>query len=206
MSQEDLWIIAEEKRFEYWPEAKLPVDILNIVEIKLKLDVIPVHGLYSDLDTDAWLQRDLKTIVVDNDSYEKTKFENRLRFSLAHELGHYFLHAKLYPTLTFDTVEEWKDFMENIPDAEYSNFEYQANEFAGRFLVPREPLQLDIEKALASLSDNHLMHLLEKNPDAVLSGMAPRLCRPFGVSEEVIQRRLQRERLWPCDPLSVPRL
>jgi hypothetical protein len=36
-----------------------------------------------------------------------------------------------------------------------------------------------------------------KDPDAVLSRISPTLCKPFGVSTEVIETRVKREGLWP---------
>ena len=152
--KEDIWKVAEQIRMEYWLEGTLPINVERIVEIKLKLDIIPTPGIYSVLDTDAWLQRNLQGIVVDQDSYLNPKFANRLRFSLAHELGHYFLHSSIYSGLQFNGLEEWKDFVENLPDAEYRGFEWQANEFAGRFLVPRDALVLGLEKAIQEIRKN----------------------------------------------------
>ena len=196
--KEDIWKVAEQIRMEYWLEGTLPINVERIVEIKLKLDIIPTPGIYSVLDTDAWLQRNLQGIVVDQDSYLNPKFANRLRFSLAHELGHYFLHSSIYSGLQFNGLEEWKDFVENLPDAEYRGFEWQANEFAGRFLVPRDALVLGLEKAIQDIKANNLISLLEREPDLVLSRISPTICRLFGVSEQVIERRLEREGLWPC--------
>ncbi len=38
---------------------------------------------------------------------------------------------------------------------------------------------------------------LENDPDAVLSRISPKLCRPFGVSTSVIETRAKREGFWP---------
>ena len=87
--------------------------------------------------------------------------------------------------------------MLNIPDSEYAFFEYQANEFAGRTLVPPEKLISELEKCLQTLREVGLHKLIESDPDAVLSRISPTLCKPFGVSDQVIERRVQREALWP---------
>ena len=41
---------------------------------------------------EALLVGDLKTIAVDRDVFMDPRAENRLRFSVAHELGHLILH------------------------------------------------------------------------------------------------------------------
>jgi Zn-dependent peptidase ImmA (M78 family) len=88
-------------------------------------------------------------------------------------------------------------FVLDVSDAEYGHFEYQANEFAGRFLVPRDDLATEVENSLKILEQSGLLHLVSQNPDAVLSRISPTLCKPFGVSAQVIEIRVQRENLWP---------
>ncbi|MBU4121754.1 MAG: ImmA/IrrE family metallo-endopeptidase [Proteobacteria bacterium] len=81
----------------------------------------------------------------------------------------------------------------------YRNFEYQANEFAGRLLVPREDLNHEVENTLDVLKRNNLMEFLKVDPYAVLSRISPQLAKPFGVSTDVIETRVKREDLWPPD-------
>ena len=193
----DLWDIADEARKKYWPESILPVNTEEIVEFRLKLDIEPVKYLLSTIDIDAYLKKNLSGIVVDYDCYMNDKFANRMRFSFAHELGHFFLHKDLYTKFWIDSPEDWKDFILNVPENEYRSFEWQANEFAGRLLVPRAELEAEMEKVSSILMENNLISFLEKDPDAVLSRISPVLCKPFGVSTEVIEKRVKREGLWP---------
>lgn len=39
--------------------------------------------------------------------------------------------------------------------------------------------------------------LLQKDPDQMLDAASPTLCKPFGVSEAVIKRKVVKENLWP---------
>jgi Zn-dependent peptidase ImmA (M78 family) len=149
---------------------------------------------------DAYLKTDLSGIVVDQDCYMQDRFANRLRFSLAHELGHYFLHRDIYKSLSLDTPEEWKEFILNVAEDEYENFEWQANEFAGRFLVPYDHLKLKVRESLEIIRQLDLIKYLQQDPDAVLSRVSPFLRKPFGVSEQVIAIRVRRENLWPPEP------
>jgi Zn-dependent peptidase ImmA (M78 family) len=194
-----LWNIADEARNKYWPEATLPIDAEGIVEFRLRLDIEPIKNLLSAIDIDAYLKRDRSGIVVDYDCYMNDKFANRMRFSFAHELGHFFLHKELYLKFGINSSEDWKDFILNVPENEYRSFEWQANEFAGRLLVPYQELAAEMEKVGETLEENNLVPFLKVDPDAVLSRISPRLCKPFGVSTEVIEKRVKRERLWPPD-------
>ena len=86
-----------------------------------------------------------------------------------------------------------------MPENEYRSFEWQANEFAGRLLVPYPELEAEVKKVSKILKKKNLISFLEVDPDAVLSGISPTLCKPFGVSTDVIEKRVKRERLWPPD-------
>jgi hypothetical protein len=198
IEKEALWQQVEEIRAQYWPEGAVPVDTEAIVEFSLKLDIEPIHDLQSQLDMDAYLKVDRSGIVVDYDCYMNTKFANRMRFSFAHELGHYFLHSDIYAQLDIKTPEDWKEFTSNLPESEYANFEWQANEFAGRLLVPYDTLKSEVVKLYEIIEkESDLKDYLNRDQDAVLSRVAPSLRRKFGVSEAVIETRVRREGLWP---------
>lgn len=196
IDQNQLRELADQKRQKYWPEGILPVDTTKIIELRLRLEVEPMFDLLSTLDVDAYLKTDLSGIVVDHECYMNDKFLNRLRFSMAHELAHYFLHREIYSSLSLSSPEDWKEFIQNVPETEYEAFEYQANEFAGRFLVPYEKLKSAIMDSIEMLKRSGIEYLLSDS-DMVLSRISPFLRRIFGVSEQVIEIRVRREKLWP---------
>jgi Zn-dependent peptidase ImmA (M78 family) len=197
IDKSELWFFADDIRKTYWPEGTLPINIEKIVEFRLNLLIKPKRGLFSSIDMDAYLEMDLTAIVVDYDFYMNEKYANRLRFSFAHELGHFFLHKEVFSSFDLIDPVAWKNFILNVPENEYSNFEWQANEFAGRLLVPHLDLVSSIEQAAATIKENNLTDYLENDPDAVLSRVSPTICKPFGVSADVIKRRAEREGLWP---------
>jgi hypothetical protein len=199
IAKRDIRLIADQTREEFWPQGSLPVDVETIIAFKLRLEIDPVHFLSAETDMEAYLKGDLSGIVVDHDRYMLDKFRNRMRFSFAHELGHFFLHREIYERFKFSTAEEWKEFVINIPEREYSNFESQANEFAGRFLVPHNRLVTEIERVCDTIKEKKLVDYLKVYPEAVLSRVSPSLCKPFGVSTEVIMLRVYLEELWPPD-------
>lgn len=197
LDKKEIWRIADEKRKTYWPRGTVPIEVEEIIELGLGLSVEPKKGLLQEADIDAFLKADLSGFIVDYDIYEKDKFENRRRFSYAHELGHFFLHGYMYNKMKFDTLESWKRFILTSSKKEYEAFEFQANEFAGRFLVPREELIIEIDKALALMKKEGLSSLLNKSAYIVQPYLAASMQRKFGVSQDVIEKRLEREKLWP---------
>jgi Zn-dependent peptidase ImmA (M78 family) len=63
-------------------------------------------GLHTLIETDGFITSDLKEIYVDESVY--TKWPNRYRFTLAHEVGHAILHRDLFRQRRFRSVREWK--------------------------------------------------------------------------------------------------
>lgn len=195
-SKERLCTEADNVRARYWRSGDVPVDIEAIIEFDLELDIVPIAGLRSDNDMDAFLASDWRTIYVDDELLMDRRYRNRLRFSFAHEMGHYFLHGDVFRAIPRASVEEWIGFMRDMPEKEYSFIEYHANEFAGRFLVPFEPLKQSFESAISEAEAAGVPRdrLYEESH---LSYLANPLARYFDVSGDVIERRLIKEGLWP---------
>ncbi len=124
MEKEDIRKKGDGVRATHWGDKIPPVDTEYIVEFNLRLDIEPVKGLFAEFEIDASLKFDLTGIVVDFDRYMNDKFKNRLRFSFAHELGHYFLHRNLLKNLSYNSFSEWKEFILNLPVKEYKSFEW----------------------------------------------------------------------------------
>ena len=111
--------------------------------------VVDVEALVNDLGgkltvlTDDHLEFEAQ-ISKDGDSFQivlqEGVMQQRQRFSIAHELGHLFLH------MGFSTSHEKTTLWNQTPDGEGSamarcgsgELEYEANEFAGALLMPRQ--------------------------------------------------------------------
>ncbi len=197
LKPDEIWDSAEDIRTKYCPAGKLPIDVERIVEFDLGLEIEPMHDLLRETDMDAYLRSDLTGMIVDYDRYMEARFANRMRFSFAHELGHFYLHKSLYASISFHSTEEWQEILQSLPESEYKDFEYHANEFAGRLLVPRNELFFELEISLKIIKQNNLLDYLKVDPESVLSRISPQLARPFGVSTDVIETRVKREKLWP---------
>jgi len=196
IEQQEIWRRADDFRSRVWPSNEIPNGVMEIVEFELDLEVRPISRLKEDNDIDALLLGNWKTIVVDQAQYMDERYANRLRFSLAHELGHYVLHQAAFQQMARGSVQEWIEFMRDISEKEYSFLEYHAYEFAGRFLVPPEALHREFDAAIL-LAEQNGMSRNQLQGDAHLQYLAKPVSRKFAVSSGVIERRLTKEKLWP---------
>jgi len=179
---------ADEFRAEFWPSGDYPVDVLAIAEFGLGLDIRIVDNLKSQQDVDALLGLDFKTIAVDRDQYMDSRFHSRMRYSVAHELGHYVLHRKVAEMFPKEE-KALREFYSQIPEQEYSFLEYHAYEFAGALLVPGSELSHRLELCMKQYGVQDLSNELSRVK--VTSSLASY----FAVSTDVIEKRLIREKL-----------
>jgi hypothetical protein len=147
-TRSEIWQKADEFRKENWGE-EIPVKILELIEFNLQMELRPISSMKKNCDTEAALL-DLNTIAVDSDSFLNPSFQNRLHFSVAHELGHTVLHLEIIKTTKFDAIQEWLDFYGEIVESEYDMLELQANEFARRLLISKGPIYAAISEWAAS--------------------------------------------------------
>jgi len=194
--KESIWQEADKLRAAHPAGRELPVKVLDLAEFDLHLDLVPVNGLREQLDIDALLMGDLKSILVDKRAFMSPRLEYRLRFSVAHEIGHLVLHRDIYAGLQHVTASEWFEYISTIPDVEYGWVEWQAYEFAGRLLVPLDPLRESFQHAVQTAQAAGYTDWLAADETA-LDYIATRIAPKFGVSTEVISKRLRVEKLWP---------
>jgi hypothetical protein len=132
LRKEEIWERADKLRNQNVSGQSFPVDVLGMAEFDLGLELVPAYGLRQQCDTEAILLGDLKTILVDKESFTNPKQEYRLRFSVAHEIGHLVLHGDVYDKIRPPSADAWLNFISELPEDQYSFLEYHANEFAGR--------------------------------------------------------------------------
>jgi Zn-dependent peptidase ImmA (M78 family) len=176
----------------------LPVDVLTVIELRLKLDVIPFPDLFQKYSVDAAVLPDFSGIYVDERSYRFLEgkpiwFFNRLRFSLAHELGHIMLHRDLVKDLKFTSLQVFRNWTQRCQQSRFS-LEWEANEFGGRLLVPIDRLKKDFDTFVTQIQDQ--FPAWWTNSD-LRSALADQLGEDYGVHKDVVSCRLDREELWP---------
>jgi Zn-dependent peptidase ImmA (M78 family) len=194
--KKEVWGRVEEFRREYLGDAaqEVPVDVFSLCEITLRLDVIPFDGLLIKYGIDAGIVPDFTGIYVDTEAYTLWEDgpvwkQNRLRFSVAHELGHFALHREIVANCKFESLEMFQKWSK---DDKYG-IEQCANEFAGRLLVPIATLTdyYDAFGGKCGLPAWRTNSRMRRN-------FALRAAPKFGVNADVIEVRLDREGLWPA--------
>lgn len=109
ISDEGLRAKADEIRNNYWNNT-LPVDIELVCERDLGLDLIPIQSLKLITSSDAILLSNLKEIV-----YDDSVPEVRIRFTIAHEVGHLILHKEIIEKIQCKSFDEWTEKINNLP-------------------------------------------------------------------------------------------
>lgn len=192
-TKSEIWREADSFREKYSKDI-IPVDILNIVEFDLHINIQPVKSLRQTGDVEAILLGTNDTILVDEDEFLDDRFVNRMRFSIAHEVGHLILHSNVCSKFRPSSYEEWLKYIELMNDREYIEIEQQAYEFAGRLLVPKGMLDQKYQNAIVTLNGHGLTK--DDFEESVLKQyVAANICKDFGVSETVIKKRLYIEKI-----------
>ena len=96
------------------------------------------------------------------------------------------------------SVDDWIRFVESIPEDQYGYIEQPAYEFAGRLPVPIDRLRQEISRAMTKAKGAGFADW-DRSGDAAREYMASNVCRVFGVSSQVIEKRIIRERLSPME-------
>lgn len=178
---------ADKTRLKFWGD-KIPVDIEKILEIGLKISIIPSPGLQNRVNVDAFISSNWKNIYVDNGRYMSDSYYRRIRFSLAHELGHFILHKDIFESLNIDTLEEYYRFYNECPQEQSKYLEAQANKFAGYLLMPRDILEAYKIKYLREARNKLIGTPLENNEEIDLNGViAQDLADIFEVSSQAME-------------------
>lgn len=193
LSYDDLRDHTDEFLGKYHSDGSIPIPIEEIVEFDFGMEIIPIPGLKDELSVDAFLASDLGSISVDE--YVLQFVRVRYRFSLAHEIGHYWLHDDLYQAVDISSVGDWRKVQAEI-GGQYRWFESQANSFAGLVLVPPSILKARFtrrveEAKAAGLDQGKLL----KYP--LRQRMVEGLAGEFDVSEQTMAIRLERDSLLP---------
>lgn len=125
---------AEKQALKTWQSfgSPVPTDV-DALAAQLEIDVM-YEPLEYDVSGMMVTREDGSVVIVVNDSHA----ENRQRFSVAHELGHYFLHRDISPVF----VDSKKVFYRDGVAAGGTNVqEIEANAFAAELLMPEAKIR-----------------------------------------------------------------
>jgi len=183
LSDEKIKKIASEFRTKF-SDNSIPIEMEDIIELKLKMYIALSPGLKYLHGIDMLITSDFKSIYVDKNIYSDETQKNRLRFSYAHEIGHFVLHKDIYRNFG---IKNWEDLY-NIQEKEsyqknIKRIDKQADIFAGYLLMPEDRLELEKNQILESL-DTKLLSKMKSIPKETLNQLlASQLSIIFGVSQ-----------------------
>ena len=202
MTNADIWNQVEALRgpHETLRADKIPLDLISFVELDLRLDLIPYDRLKDDFGADAAILVDFSGFYIDGEIFDRIDLVrgaqlNRLRFSIAHELGHFYLHREQFAAAAITTSDHLLDWLNDHNGRKYE-IEREANEFAGRLLVPVEILKECFEKMLPAMDAKYGRHVWVANAE-IRSKAAELIAPRFGVHPIAIETRFDREGIWP---------
>jgi len=169
----------------------IPVPIEDIIDVGFGIALVPTANLEARFAAVAFITHDLKEIRVDDFVFRKQPY--RLRFSLAHELGHLLLHQGVYQQMAFTTPDEWKKAMSDLGSANYNRLEDQADSFAGLLLCPPVLFRAEFAKITQTLAGAGMTFkaMSEESQNYAVKGLA----RIFDVAAGTIWYRLRDEHL-----------
>jgi Zn-dependent peptidase ImmA (M78 family) len=188
ISIEEIEKIIEYYFIQFYPHRKIPIDIDLIVE-KMGVNIIPVSELYNLCGIEAafCFYKGKESIIIDNERFMNDNDSPRARFSFSHELGHYVLHKDAYKLININKIGDYYNiFQKVIPPSVHKRLEFQANEFAGRFLMPT----IELKKAF-----NNLYKEMLENDNVDMSTVYINLSSYFNVSLDAIRIRISKENL-----------
>ena len=140
-SRADIRNIAKQVREKFHLDNEKSVDIIKFLEIasfylEFDYEIVPERELknnYAEIDLNNSIIRIQESVLLG-----ASEGNPRHRFTIAHEIGHYILHKNRVILCRSD---------EKIKP--YEHPEWQANTFAGEFLVPYEKALEMTESAIA---------------------------------------------------------
>ena len=109
----------------------LPVDVFEIA----RRNKVHVRKVQVEMNVSGALVQEGDRIVI---GVNELHHEHRQRFTIAHELGHYFLHMGQQQSLFVDDSPVF--FRDDVSSQATDWREIQANQFAAALLLPRGPL------------------------------------------------------------------
>ncbi len=179
--------IAEGFLQKYHPNLSIPIPVENITELQLGFSIVTIPLLKSSFDIDGFINSTFDQITLDDELFNL--YEERSRFTIAHELGHWVLHSSIYSKYKIEKPEDYIKFQNEITEEDQKWLEIQANIFAACFLVPTSKLKEELDDILKKenitneLDGDYFIPYLEQLPSK------------FKVSWAALYRRMQKENL-----------
>jgi len=178
-------------------KGRLPVPVDDIIEFAHDLEIVPNPHLRS-VDVESYLAFHDRQIWIDEHQFAHEA--HRSRFTLAHELGHFVLHADLLASLEIADLDGYMRFHEEADTSAIERLEWQARAFAGALLVPGEELEREFlarsDMVAAMIADAEAAGFARQEYLQVATDTVADMLRPvFEASRQCIAIRIRGEGL-----------
>lgn len=140
----------------------------------------------------------LKESLIELNAYHfsMNKEDFRWRFTLAHEIGHFFLHSMPGRIMLEDTEQMFRIFDKPHKGSIRDWEEWHANTFASALLIPRRPFQMFVERELRKhdFVRNKTVFFLDDQPESrkVFNTIIDIIHMKSNVSKAVARIRLEK--------------
>ncbi len=182
LSEEKIIKIVNNFRDKFCGDS-IPVEMEDIIELKLEIVPILSPGLKNYFGIDMMIMSDFKSIYVDNNNFSDETQKNRLRFSYAHEIGHLVLHKNIYQELKIKNKDDWYIVMtKKLTPKIIKRIDLQADIFARNLLIPKKRLKLEKNKILQLPEIELLLKTKKISKEILTELLASQLSIIFGVS------------------------
>ncbi len=146
ITKEKLIELANDFLSTYNSSGIIPVPIEDIVELSLGITVIPVPNLKTAFTFESFISSDFKNIIIDGFTYDN--YEDRTRFTYAHEVAHFILHKDFYESQKFSNIQEYLEYQNSQSDQLLKRVESQAYLMAGYLLMPQSEFREIVDKMI----------------------------------------------------------
>lgn len=123
----------------YHPSLELPIPVEEIIDVAAGLHINFSPNLWNTYRQSGYLSFARQTIWIDETQYNL--YEHKYRFTLAHEFGHYLLHADYYQQGEIHGIESLIKWRLQTSKKDLDWMDTHADWFAGCLLVPSQPLE-----------------------------------------------------------------
>lgn len=143
-NSEQIKDIATNVLQEYGLDSNIPIDVELLAELA-GFKIWPLNYPEIKRDILGFILIKTKEIYIQSELFnDQHGYEQRYRFTIAHELAHYYLHKEYYESLSYSTIDEWIEvYLSNQNDI--AKAEIQANIFASHLLMPNSHLAKDLK-------------------------------------------------------------
>ena len=174
---------------EHHPSLDIPIPVEDILDLKMGFHIFPFPRLFKDFGLNGFLSSDMSTIYVDEVQYDQ--YNEKYRYTLAHELGHYVLHKSVYENLPYKSPEEFVHWRLHVPPEEIGWFETHGNWFAGHLLVPTSCLEEVCRDIVLKYQDT--FSEFDSIPDDIWSYISNEVATYFDVNPPVVEAQIRKE-------------